>query len=108
MRLNEFQQLTESTAVYPDKGTGSNKAVNYCVVGLCGEAGEVANKWKKSLRGDGFSAEELQKELEDTLWYVARTLDELGVPLETAARQLLNRLKNRKDRGVIKGSGDNR
>ena len=47
MNFNEYQKLARSTAVYPEE----HKVV-YPALGLCGEAGEVADKIKKTIRGD--------------------------------------------------------
>jgi NTP pyrophosphatase (non-canonical NTP hydrolase) len=114
MDMKEFQNQTLSTAVYYDKGERTMAAFNYCVVGLCGEAGELANKWKKVLREDPRKGEAseyyagLRKELQDVLWYVARAMDELGADMGFEAEELLLRIADRKSRDVIKGSGDNR
>ncbi|MBU4141821.1 hypothetical protein KKE99_03030, partial [Patescibacteria group bacterium] len=51
---------------------------------------------------------EIAKELGDVLWYVSQIASELGLSLEEAASENLKKLFSRKDRGVIKGSGDNR
>ena len=49
MDLNAYQQGARHTARYPD--VGSNPI--YPTLGLCGEAGEVADKVKKVLRDQG-------------------------------------------------------
>lgn len=110
MNMNEFQKATLETAVYPDKGERTMAAFNYCVVGLCGEAGELANKWKKVLRADGTRPDyaALVNELGDCLWYIARATDELGFDLNNVVEVLVERLRSRKERDVVKGSGDNR
>lgn len=109
MDMTEFQDATLETAVYPDKGRRTRAAINYCVVGLCGEAGELANKWKKVLRGDkDDELDGLAKELRDVLWYTVRAMDELGRDMEIEAEELIRWLNDRKARGVVKGSGDNR
>lgn len=83
------------------------------VLGLLGESGEVAEKFKKLLRDhDGkLTAEtkaELLKELGDILWYVNSVACLLGSNLEQVAADNLAKLASRKQRGQIKGSGDNR
>jgi NTP pyrophosphatase (non-canonical NTP hydrolase) len=80
---------------------------------LCGEAGEIANKTKKVLRDDnGVISEkkknELGAEIGDCLWYIAALCNDLGLNLGDIAQENLNKLNDRKNRGVIKGSGDTR
>ncbi|MHB1426717.1 MAG: nucleoside triphosphate pyrophosphohydrolase family protein [Gemmataceae bacterium] len=79
---------------------------------MAGETGEVADKIKKVIRRNGeFTTEvktEIAKELGDVLWYVAILSQALGFDLETVARMNLTKLEDRKERGVVKGEGDNR
>lgn len=103
----------ESTGIYPEHGQATTAAINYTILGLVGEAGEIANGFKKTLRDDngivtGEKAMALAAELGDVLWYVANLASELGYPLELIAKQNLQKLKSRAARGVIAGSGDNR
>jgi NTP pyrophosphatase (non-canonical NTP hydrolase) len=111
MLLSEYQQRAVSTAIYPDKGKIGGLV--YTALKLNGEAGEVAEKVGKILRDDSGvltleKREALIKELGDVLWYVAATARELNVELETVAEQNLNKLADRKARGVLQGSGDSR
>lgn len=83
------------------------------VLGLVGESGEVAEKFKKLLRDkDGKLSEEdkaeLVKELGDILWYVTSVAHLLGSSLEEVAIKNNEKLASRKSRGQIKGGGDNR
>ena len=50
----------------------------------------------------------IKKELGDVMWMVAGIADEFGWSLEDVCRENLSKLADRKDRGVIDGSGDNR
>jgi len=109
MDLNAYQQAAGRTALYPDRGQNPL----YPTLGLCGEAGEVADKVKKVLRDHGgvFSTERRQAialELGDVLWYVAQLAHELGVSLEEIASANLAKLADRADRNVLGGSGDRR
>ena len=109
MDFHTYQQRSRATACYPDAGANPI----YPTLGLCGEAGEVADKVKKVLRDRGgeFSAEviaALQLELGDVLWYVAQLATELGLELDQVAQANLYKLASRSARNVISGSGDSR
>lgn len=109
MDLHTYQARASVTARYPD--VGSNPI--YPTLGLCGEAGEVADKVKKVLRDHGgvFSEQiraDLALELGDVLWYVARLATELNLDLEAVAEGNLSKLASRAARNVIAGSGDQR
>jgi len=107
MTLNEYQNKAMATAIYPSGFT-------YPALGLASEAGEVAGKIKKLIRdqlGGPITDEQLREvaeELGDTFWYVAAMAYELGYTLEELACMNITKLKDRKDRGVIGGSGDTR
>ena len=109
MNFEEYQKESRKTAEYPDK---DNNYI-YPVLGLTGEAGEVAEKIKKVIRNDkGIMSEdkkiEIAKELGDVLWYIAQLATELGLKLEDIAKMNLEKLKSRRERGVIASEGDNR
>jgi NTP pyrophosphatase (non-canonical NTP hydrolase) len=109
MTLNEYQGAAKTTAVY----TSADQQLVCTVLGLNGEAGEVAEKIKKVIRdknsviGDD-DRREIQKELGDVLWYLAVLADTLGLDLESVAALNLEKLKSRYARGAIHGQGDNR
>ncbi len=107
----EYERSAAHTAVYPD--IGRSRGVLYVTLGLCGEAGEVAEKVKKTLRDhDGrFNYERrlaIGRELGDVLWYVARMCSELGLTMAEVADLNVTKLDERAARGVIGGEGDNR
>lgn len=52
--------------------------------------------------------DELVKELGDEMWYCAAKATELGVTLEEVCQTNIEKLASRQERGVIKGSGDER
>ena len=110
MNLREYQQQALTTAT----ATGDEfKDLLHWVLGISGEAGEVAEKIKKIIRDkDGEISEadkqELAKEIGDVLWYLAAFSDHLGLDLQDVAQANLDKLKSRQARGVIGGSGDNR
>lgn len=109
MTFEEYQIEARKTAVYPNQ---DNNFI-YPTLGLCGEAGEVAEKIKKVVRDNaGIVTEEkkveITKELGDVLWYLANLSKELGITLEEVAAKNIEKLKSRQDRSELHGSGDNR
>lgn len=112
MKFSQYSDIAASTAIYPEKDTGSVMAVAYCALGL-GEAGEVQGKVKKIIRDDSGvvsveRAEALLDECGDVLWYLDRLSSELGSSLEEVANRNLDKLLARKVNGTLQGSGDNR
>lgn len=109
--LNEYQRLAGRTAEYP--GRGAQPIAAYPALGLAGEAGEVCEQIKKALRDDGGRItpqrhDALKKELGDVLWYLAALAFELDLDLGDIAQTNLDKLADRKARGVLQGSGDAR
>ena len=107
----DYQEASRATAVYPR--TTIPDALTYVLLGLCGEAGETANKYKKVLRDKGgVIGEEEQKqladELGDVLWYIAQIATELKLDLGKIAEMNLHKLATRKTKGTLQGSGDKR
>lgn len=109
MTFDEYQKLSRKTAIYPNKDSN----FIYPVLGLTGEAGEVAEKVKKIIRdhngvaNDGHK-EEIKKELGDVLWYVAQISTELGFSMKDVAVGNIEKLYSRMERDQLKGNGDNR
>jgi len=116
--FDNYQEDTGTTAIYPNAGEEDLSGINYCILGLIGEAGELANKWKKLYRDYPALAEnhdypaELRtaiiKELGDVLWYASQLATELGVNLSTVAAANIQKLKSRQERDKLHGSGDDR
>ena len=109
MNFDDYQKKSRETAIYPNAG----KDWIYPTLGLAGEAGEIANKMKKVIRDkngkiDEEVRESMKGELGDILWYVAQVATELNLSLDKIAEKNIEKLFSRKERGVIKGSGDNR
>ena len=105
MDFDDYQAAARRTARYPRDRYG----VIYPSLGLCGEAGEVAEKVKRHIRsGEPLDREGVVKELGDVLWYLSMVADDLGVPLSEVARRNVEKLGARAERGVIHGSGDDR
>jgi NTP pyrophosphatase (non-canonical NTP hydrolase) len=110
MKFDEYQQRALTTVLTTDDAF---KDTLHWVLGINGEAGEIAEKVKKIIRdkqgkiSDG-DKQELAKEIGDVLWYLAVFAEQLGVSLEDIAQQNLDKLQSRKRRGVLGGAGDNR
>lgn len=80
-----------------------------CVLALSEESGEVAGKVKKHFRGDDFDLNEvLLDELGDITYYVSMLAQMLGASTSVVMSRNNIKLADRKERGTIKGSGDNR
>ena len=108
MEFSDYQRFSRRTAGYPREAW-----LTYPALGLAGEAGEVAENAKKTIRDDGGVVSDerraaIARELGDVLWYVAQLASELGLELEDIARENLEKLFSRQRRGVLSGSGDDR
>ena len=126
MEFNEYQQNARTTAIY-------KHPIMYPALGLAGETGEVCEKVKKLYRDiNNFDSEyytnpgyvyghteeeeklilnkkeEIKKELGDVLWYLANLASDFDLTLDEIAKTNIEKLFSRKERGVLKGSGDNR
>jgi NTP pyrophosphatase (non-canonical NTP hydrolase) len=111
MTLNEYQRGCLDT-------WGGPHRLERAFLAIAEEAGEVVGKYQKYLRGD-FSQNEtksghyvmrdaVKKELGDLLCYLSVTAYELGMTLEEVAEANRQKLRDRKERGVLFGSGDDR
>jgi NTP pyrophosphatase (non-canonical NTP hydrolase) len=102
MDFKTYQQQAKETAIFPEE-----TSLAYLALGVAGEAGEVAEEVKKSLR-KGMTAsgvgmpenrkENLYEELGDVLWYVANLADQLGFDLNDIAEHNIAKLKERHGR----------
>jgi len=106
--LDKFKEL------HPDipKDVIEMLAIAYDGLGL-GEAGEVQGKIKKIIRDNGGIITNEAKmgimgELSDVLWYIASMCENLGIKMENVATYNIEKVQDRKRRGVLNGSGDNR
>lgn len=114
MKFDEYSEQAITTDTF---GGGSqsieSRAFLEKLLGLAGEAGEVADKVKKILRDkdgqlDDRDAVEITKEMGDVLWYLNALSIYLGSSLEDVAQYNLQKVLSRKARNKISGSGDNR
>ena len=113
MNFSEYQKESRITAKYPDV---DNNFI-YPTLGMVGEAGEFAEKIKKLMRDQkvftpdqvpGEVKGEVLKELGDVLWYVAQLATEFDVDLDEVADMNIKKLRDRMNRDVLHGEGDNR
>ena len=110
MNIDDYQKRALTTVI--TSGDTFKDSLHW-VLGINGEAGEVAEKVKKIIRDKNGKMtkqdkQELAKEIGDVLWYLAVFAHDLGFSLEDIAQQNLDKLKSRKARGVLGGDGDNR
>ncbi len=109
MDFEIYQREARKTAIYPNVG----KNFIYPTLGLCGEAGEVAEKIKKVLRdNNGIVTDEklveISKELGDVLWYIANLCCELELSMDKVAMLNISKLRERQKQNKVHGDGDNR
>ena len=102
-QLDDYQNAAAATAIYK-----SEHAIIYPALGLAAEAGEVANKVKKIMRDGQFDRDGIADEIGDCLWYIAALCRDLNVDLSAVADRNIKKLRDRQQRGKLKGSGDNR
>ena len=102
-----YKQFTRDTAQYP-----KDVEMEYLMIGLANEVGEVLGKFKKHLRGDMMVVQAfndaLVAEMGDVLWYYARILDVLDVSFYDVMINNIDKLNSRMMRDKIKGDGDDR
>lgn len=106
VEFKKYQEEAMKTRFYPPE----NRIV-YSALGLAGEAGELANKVKKIMRGDDNKPElidGIKSEMGDVLWYLAALADDLGVDLAAIASENIAKLQDRQARGALTGGGDYR
>ena len=101
--FDAYQDFTDTTAIYP-----LSAGLEYLAMGLTSEAGEVAGKVKKWVRDGTLNQDDLIAELGDVLWYVAQFASTLDIYLSDIAEDNVIKLKDRQERDVICGNGDNR
>ncbi len=114
MTFDEYQKNASATDVFGGgKHDLSDPAFVDKILGLAGESGEVTDKFKKIIRDNGgkisvAARDEIIKELGDVLWFLALISEYLGVSFDAVAAKNIEKVTDRKKRGAIGGSGDNR
>lgn len=113
MNIEDYSKQAISTLTDNHGAADIDATLMAQILGLIGESGEVAEKFKKLIRDkEGRISEEDQaeilKELGDILWYVNAVSHLLGSSLNEVATKNLEKVLSRKERGKTLGSGDNR
>lgn len=104
---SKYDKLVKATAVFPAA------QYLYPYLGLAGEAGEVADQVKKSIRDDNGvitqeRAEKILHELGDVVWYVTAIAHQFDMDLQDVMEINMEKLLSRKASGTIKGEGSDR
>lgn len=97
MDWNNYQQQALTTAIYPLK-----RELEYTVLGLCSEVGELGEVYAATKMGRGATREQVESflsELGDCYWYAAAIADALRCTLQEVANYA------RDTYGLIGGSG---
>lgn len=112
MNFDDYQKAAQETDLTGQKGDWNDPKNLEVLFGLCGETGEVAEKFKKIFRKNGVVSEEdrqeILKELGDILWYITTISRHLNSSIEEVAKMNIDKLSSRAKRDVLHGSGDNR
>lgn len=118
MNTIEYQEEVKELSLYKETMPGGiplpkfsvykPKDIMYTVLGLTGEAGEVANQVKKYVRDDHFvwTPERVMKvkdEIGDVLWYATALCNEMGFELSDVMQCNIDKLHSRQKNGTIKG-----
>lgn len=93
MDADEYQRLALRTEA---PGRPRAERLLNAALGLCGEAGEVADTIKKwQFHGHALDEAGLRKELGDVLWYVALACDALGLQMGDVMAENIEKLRRR-------------
>lgn len=110
MDINEYQKKALTTAIF-----NSDPLMDKTIwaMGISGEAGELLDKWKKivAYRDGEYNEDDLKslkREMGDVVWYIALFAHSLGISMDEVLKLNIEKLSDRKLRGVTKGEGDNR
>ena len=100
-----YKKFTQDTAQYPKE-----REMDYLMIGLANEVGELLGKYKKMIRGDENkqSFDGWVGELGDIMWYLMRLCDVLDITFYEVMIANIEKLNRRMARDVSKGDGDDR
>lgn len=110
MTFEEYQKLAIRTNLSKED---KFKELMQQVLGLADEAGEVQAVFKKWIRDQDSDFAKLdvatiKKEMGDILWYIAVIAHDLDISLDELAQANIDKLADRQNRGVLRGSGNDR
>lgn len=113
MQISDYSQQALKTLVGTHAYGNIDARMMALVLGICGESGEIAEKFKKLIRDKNGALSpqdkaEIIKELGDVLWYVNAVAYVLGSSLEEVAQLNNKKLASRQQRDQLHGDGDNR
>lgn len=86
----------------------SERSLMIMTMGLAGEVGEVMEILKKRVRDGKFNRVDFIKELGDVAYYWARLCKQFDILPSYVLQTNMNKLIDRKNRGMMRGNGDNR
>ena len=93
MDINQYQEAACATAIFP-----KDKSLMYLTLGVCGEAGEIAEKVKKHIR-DNTSSQQLREslilEIGDVMWYLANLADAIHVDMSWILIENIEKIQSR-------------
>ena len=97
MNANEYQKLAQRTS---NKELTKGEHLLNGALGLCGEAGEVADSVKKAyMQGHDIDREHIAEELGDVCWYIAEAAAAIGYDMDTIMQMNIDKLRKRYPEG---------
>lgn len=91
-----------------DRPVTQERDLPIMALGLAGETGEVLEHIKKLIRDDNLDRAALMKELGDVVYYWARICRYFDFVPSMVIAANVEKLRSRRNRGVLRGDGDNR
>jgi NTP pyrophosphatase (non-canonical NTP hydrolase) len=107
MTIDEYGKWTEGFW-FSGNNRPEKESIAIMALGLAGEAGEVVEHLKKLIRDDHINLEELKKELGDSIYYWCRICRQFGLEPSEVIQANVEKLISRRERGKLRGDGDNR
>lgn len=106
----QFEQFVEEGWIEPPTPDGKPSLRHLYIMstGLPGETGEVCELLKKYVRDGTDPGENMKKELGDVLHYLTKIGRTFGLSLQDIMQGNVDKLTDRRARGVVRGSGNDR